>query len=128
MLLPKRVLKSNPEDLREESCSMFLSELLTLKWAWLPEIIFEERSLENCWIWGRIYFRNEKLFHLPWSIITDSLVPASTKSMAKDVRIECVPILDVVSPKISGLSTSTVALRWDIKTALFMNIGFLFFS
>jgi len=71
---------------------------------------------------------NEKLFHLPWSIITDSLVPASTKSMAKDVRIECVPILDVDSPKVSGLSTSTVALRWDIKTALFMNIGFLFFS
>ena len=128
MLLPKRVLKSNPEDLREESCSMFLSELLTLKWAWLPEIIFEERSLENCWIWGRMYFRNEKLFHLPWSIITDSLVPASTKSMAKDVRIECVPILDVDSPKVSGLSTSTVALRWDIKTALFMSIGFLFFS
>ena len=69
-------------------------------------------------------FRNEKLFHLPWSMITDSLVPASTKSMAKYVRIECVPILLVVSPKISGLSTSTIALRWDIKTEIFMNIGF----
>ena len=46
--------------------------------------------------------------------------------MANDVLIDCVPTLDVVNPKMSGLSTSTVALKWDISTELLMNIGFYF--
>ena len=80
----------------------FLLVCATLKCLFEPDDISVERLDENSCICGRMYFKNDRLLHLPIVIITMSLTPAKWSCIEKLVLIECVPTLLRSMPRVSS--------------------------